>query len=186
MVPKLPQVVDASLPESAAITFATFRIDLSSGRLLHGTTVVPLRPKTWAVLLYLAERPGALVARDELLDAIWPDTAVTPDTLSKSIGELRVALRDDRRVPRFIETAHRRGFRFIAETRRVGAGDSVPHGGFAEVGAQPSLRKHAFVGRDEELHFLATRFAMAQAGERQIVFITGPAGVGKTALVEAF
>ena len=61
---------------------------------LRGDTAIPLRPKTWDVLVYLAERPGALVAKDALLDAVWTDTAVTPDTLNKSIGELRSALGD--------------------------------------------------------------------------------------------
>src|SRR5204862_24174 len=81
----------------------------------------------------------------------------------------------ERHAPRFIETAHRRGFRFIAETQRIGAADPAARGASADVDALRSPRKHPFVGRDEELQFLATRFAMAQAGERQIVFITGPA-----------
>jgi DNA-binding response OmpR family regulator len=61
----------ATPADRAAITFASFRIDLSGSRLLQGARAIPLRPKTWAVLLYLAERPGTLVTRDELLDAIW-------------------------------------------------------------------------------------------------------------------
>src|SRR4029453_13218477 len=113
----------AAPADRAAITFASFRIDLSGSRLLQGARAIPLRPKQWGGLLSLAERPGTLVTRDELLDAIWPDVAVTPDTINKSIGELRIALNDDSRTPRFIETAHRRGFRFIAETERIAKKD---------------------------------------------------------------
>ncbi|HSP96429.1 MAG TPA: AAA family ATPase [Candidatus Dormibacteraeota bacterium] len=135
---------------------------------------MPLRPKTWAVLLYLAQRPGALVSRDEILDAVWPDVAVTPDTLTKSIGELRIALGDDPREPRFIETAHRRGFRFLATPR-------------ATTTPSPAARGETpFVGREDELRRLAQCFERACRGERQIVFIAGPAGLGKTSLLEAF
>jgi DNA-binding winged helix-turn-helix (wHTH) protein len=173
----------------AAITFGPFRLDPGSGRLWRGRGAIPLRPKTWAVLLHLAARPGVLVSRDELLDAIWPDTAVTPDTLNKSIGELRIALGDDRRAPRFIETVHRRGFRFVAETQPAAvesAAGLVPAAPFELPVAEPHSRRRPFVGREDELRFLAARFAKARAGERQIVFVTGPAGVGKTALVDAF
>jgi DNA-binding winged helix-turn-helix (wHTH) protein len=54
------------------------------------------------------------VTRVELLDAVWPGLAVAPETLTQVIAELRQALGDDARHPRFVETAHRRGFRFMA------------------------------------------------------------------------
>jgi adenylate cyclase len=73
---------------SRPIVFSSFRLDRRSGQLTRAGTPIPLRAKTWAVLLYLAERPGVLVTREELLDAVWPGVAVTPDTLTHSIGEL--------------------------------------------------------------------------------------------------
>jgi DNA-binding winged helix-turn-helix (wHTH) protein len=167
--------------DSQSILFSSFRLDLRGGQLVRAGMPIPLRPKTWAVLVYLAQRPGELVNRDELLDAVWPKVAVTPDTLTKSIGEIRLALGDDSQSPRFIETVHRRGFRFIGETDTGAAFDD---GALAwrdrHQGAGP------FVGRAEELHRLANAFAAAGAGERQLVFVTGPAGVGKTTLVRAF
>jgi DNA-binding winged helix-turn-helix (wHTH) protein len=148
---------------------------------------VPLRPKTWSVLRYLAERPGELVSKDDLLNAVWTDVAVTESVLSKSIGELRAALGDSFKAPRLIETVQRRGFRFIAETL---ASDSEPLvAGFRDD--EPEARDQqpgpdCFVGRAKELRRLAALFARARAGERQVVFVTGPAGIGKTALMEAF
>jgi DNA-binding winged helix-turn-helix (wHTH) protein len=121
-----PRLDQSASADPVAITFASFRLDLIESRLLHGAQAIPLRPKTWAVLVYLAERPGVLVTRDQLLDTLWPDVAVTPDTINKSIGELRVVLDDDSRAPRFIETVHRRGFRFIAETQRLTANAQRP------------------------------------------------------------
>jgi DNA-binding winged helix-turn-helix (wHTH) protein len=161
---------------SDSLTFLDFRLDRRSGRLLHGRESIPLRPKTWAVLLYLADRPGVLVTRDELLDAVWPHVAVTPDTLSKSIGELREALGDDARKPRFLETVHRRGFRFIASIEQPQSSDASwrpgPTGGL--------------VGRDDELRRLRGLLGEACAGRRRIALVTAGAGVGKTALVDAF
>src|SRR5215470_5581457 len=93
--------------DSRPIVFSSFRVDRRSGRLTRGGVPVPLRPKTWAVLLYLAERPGVLVTREELLDSLWPGVAVTPNTLLQSVGELRRVLGDQSTVPRFIETVHR-------------------------------------------------------------------------------
>jgi DNA-binding winged helix-turn-helix (wHTH) protein len=108
----------APVDQRASITFSSFSLDLRAGRLTRGGETVPLRPKTWAVLQYLVERPGALVTKDALLEALWPDVSVSEDTLNKSIGELRVALGDEVKNPRFIETVHRRGFRFVADARR--------------------------------------------------------------------
>ncbi|MBX3028310.1 AAA family ATPase [bacterium] len=155
------------------VRFGAFRLDLRAGLLYRGAQPLPLRPKTWAVLLHLARRPGALVTRDELLDAVWPDVAVTPDTLTKSIGELRQVLGDDPSAPRFIATVHRRGFRFLA------AGDPAP------TPWQPAEpRRLPFVGRAVELQRLQRAYQTAVGGTRQIVFVTGAAGVGKTRLCQ--
>ncbi len=188
-MPRPRSVVDADAARAAsgpAIAFAAFRLDLRAGTLRRGAAAIPLRPKTWAVLVYLAERPGVLVSKDELFDALWPNVAVTPDTLNKSIGELRAALGDDSQAPRFIETAHRRGFRFIAATRQRAAAAPVRGVAAAEPAARPRPQRSPFVGRARELGALAAACERAAAGERQFVFVSGPAGVGKTALVDAF
>jgi DNA-binding winged helix-turn-helix (wHTH) protein len=75
---------------------------------------VPLPPKPTAVLWALASRAGQLVTKAELLDAAWPDTAVTDAVLTGSIRALREALGDVPTRPRYVETVHRRGYRFVA------------------------------------------------------------------------
>ena len=83
-----------------------------------------LRPKAWALLRHLAERPGTLVTKEELHAAVWGDVVVSDDTLTQTLGELRRALGDDPRAPHVIETVHRRGFRFIARVQGSrGTGD---------------------------------------------------------------
>src|SRR5215813_4807032 len=103
---------DPSAPH--LIEFPPFQLDLRAGVLRRATTAVALRPKTFAVLQYLAEHPGDLVTKQALLDAVWGDVAVTEDVVRLSIRELRIALDDDRTAPRFIQTVPRRGYRFIA------------------------------------------------------------------------
>lgn len=189
--------IDPLVSRTEAIAFGSFRVDLRAGLLLRGRTPIPLRPKTWSVLRYLAERPGVLVAKRELLDAVWADAVVSESVLSKSIGELRVALGDSFRTPRVIETVQRRGFRFIAPVSEQPPASSelgsvaADHGVSVAVGSGRSpdigdLAPAPFVGRAEELRRLAELLAQARTGRRQVVFITGPAGIGKTALVEAF
>src|SRR5262249_45580066 len=186
----------SSVNTPAAMVFGPFRLDLRAGLLLHGREPIPLRPKTWSVLRYLAERPGVLVTKQELLDAIWADAVVTEAVLSRSIWELRVALGDSSRTSQLLQTVQRRGFRFIAPVKAAppasasGAHES-PSGQDWEFATGDAVRRDdapavPFVGRDEELRQLARLLAHAQAGRRQVAFITGPAGIGKTALVGAF
>lgn len=99
-----------------ALTFGEFRLDPVSGQLYRGATPVPLAPKAFALLHCLARSPGRLISKNELLDTLWPGVYVTDAVLKTAIRELRRALDDDSHSPRFIQTAHRRGYRFIAET----------------------------------------------------------------------
>jgi TolB-like protein/DNA-binding winged helix-turn-helix (wHTH) protein/Tfp pilus assembly protein PilF len=92
------------------LTFGRFVVDLNRGCLLLDDREVALRPKTFAVLTYLATHPGRLVSKDELLAAVWPNLVVTDDTLVQSIGELRRALGES--GARLITTVPRRGYRF--------------------------------------------------------------------------
>jgi DNA-binding winged helix-turn-helix (wHTH) protein len=93
------------------IAFGRFELDLERGSLLCGDREIALRPRTWAVLRFLAENPDRLVSQEELLEAAWPGLIVTDDTLVQSIGELRRALGDD--GARLIVTVPRRGYRFV-------------------------------------------------------------------------
>ena len=100
-------------------------LDLPNECLWRGPQALPLRPKTFAVLRLLVEHPGQLVPKATLLAAVWPETVVGDGVLMVCIRELRHALGDDARAPRFIETVHRRGYRWIgtlAVTHRVEIG----------------------------------------------------------------
>ncbi len=154
------------------IVFPPFRLDAANQQLWSGLEPIPLGPKAYAVLYFLAANPGRLVTKDELLDAVWPETHVTEGVLKVAVAEIRKALNDVSRSPRFIETAHRRGYRFIAGIDGEAPG-AAPHG------------IHA-VERERALDHLQSSMNKALEGERQVVFVTGETGIGKTTLVEAF
>jgi len=109
------------------IAFGQFRLDLNNECLWQGARSISLRPKAFAVLKILVENAGRLVNKQQVLDAVWPGTFVGDAVLKDNIRQLREALNDDAASPSYIETAHRRGYRFIAKLaerphdRRVGA-----------------------------------------------------------------
>ena len=173
------------------IVFDPFCLDLANECLWRGSLAIPLRPKAFAVLKYLIGRPARLVNKEELLNAVWPETFVGEAVLKVTIRQLRKALDDDPKSPRFIETAHRRGYRFIgqiAEDWQAAAEDQEIGSNNARSASMPgpSFSSQGFVGRDEALSQMRNLLDKALGGERQILFVTGEAGIGKTALVDAF
>jgi TolB-like protein/DNA-binding winged helix-turn-helix (wHTH) protein/Flp pilus assembly protein TadD len=96
------------------VRFDRFRFDPETGRLWAGPQEVRLTPKSTAVMTVLIAHAGEPVTKESLFAAVWPDTAVSDDALTTCISELRRALEDDAKQPRFIETRHRRGYRFAA------------------------------------------------------------------------
>jgi DNA-binding winged helix-turn-helix (wHTH) protein/Tol biopolymer transport system component len=104
-------------------TFAGFHLDVRRLGLSRGDEPVALEPKAFDVLRYLIERRDRLVPKDELLDAIWKDTFVTPNALTRAVAQLRKVLGDDVEHPRMIETVPKRGYRFIASVDELNGSD---------------------------------------------------------------
>ncbi|MBH5398059.1 winged helix-turn-helix domain-containing protein [Bradyrhizobium sp. CNPSo 4010] len=95
-------------PSLGTLHFAGFDIDLERGELRVSGAPVALRPKSFALLVYLARHPGRLLSKDELTDAVWPNVAVTDDSLVQCISELRAALGGGDQ--QLIKTVPRRGY----------------------------------------------------------------------------
>jgi len=161
--------------------FPPFRLDTANQCLWRrgnaGEQRVLLTPKAFAVLRHLVAHAGRLVTQDELLEAVWPDTFVQPEVLKYQIADIRGTLGDRARNSLFIETLPRRGYRFVA---------AVTKGGPAEPSASPSPARSRLVGRERALDRLRAYLRMAVKGQRQIVFVTGEPGIGKTALADEF
>ncbi len=182
------------MPSTASLCFEAYRLDLVNECLWRGPQRVPLRPKPFAVLRYLVEQAGRLVPKAELLHAVWPETVVSAAVLKSYIHELRSVLEENAEAPRFIATVARRGYRFLG-TVTVTTADTPGDDCSADTArAVTSLRApspHALgppllVGREAELRQLQDWCTQALGGARQVVWVTGEAGIGKTTLVEAF
>ena len=106
--------------------FPPFWLDTRSEQLWHGVASLALRPKTFAVLQYLVTQAGQVVTQDALLDAVWGPTAVSDTVVRRSIRELRTILGDTAQHPQFIQTVHRRGYRFIAPVTLTNTPPSLP------------------------------------------------------------
>jgi DNA-binding winged helix-turn-helix (wHTH) protein/predicted ATPase len=163
------------------IAFGVFRFDARTGELWCDGTRAKLTPRAAAVFAMLAERAEKLVTKQELFDQIWSGLAVSDDALTSCIQELRHALGDDARHPRFIETRHRRGYRLMLPV--TPAGEVVRLAGAPRAHSPGAV---GLVGRDAEKDELEKRFGLTLARQRQIVFVTGEPGIGKSALVGAF
>jgi DNA-binding winged helix-turn-helix (wHTH) protein len=97
------------------LSFGPYRFASAFEQVWRGKHAVKLTPKALVLLRTLVTRAGEVVTKDELLQIGWPQTVASDDALTACIQELRRALGDNARQPRYIETVHRRGFRFIAK-----------------------------------------------------------------------
>src|SRR5262245_57315902 len=148
-----------------------------------GERRLDLMPKTFAVLRHLLDHAGRLITKQELMTVAWHDAVVSAAALTSCIRDLRRALGDSSDTPRYIETVHRRGFRFIGPVARPAPPARSPDASAARGFSKPDL---TLVGRETELTRLHDLLGRAMTRRRQLVFVTGEAGIGKTALVEAF
>lgn len=170
------------------LRFETFELDEANARLTRNGAPIPLPPKAFAVLCTLARRQGQLVTKNALLDAVWGHQHVSESLLKNIISSVRAALADDAKAPRYIETASRFGYRFIADT----SARSTP---LPQVTVEVETDDRPFavppsasriVGRELELAKIRSLWERAQRGERVLLFVSGEAGIGKTTLIERF
>ena len=138
------------------VRFGPFELDSATGELRSSEGVVPLRPLATRALLVLVGRAGRLTTRDELRRALWADSALEwNQALNQCIRQLRVALGDSATQPRYLETVHGRGYRFVASVTSPNSGGSV---------ASPS-------SRHPSLRFFAAGFGAALASLAAILAI---------------
>ena len=164
------------------LRFEAFELDEANARLLRNGQVAPLAPKPFALLCELVRRQGDLCTKQVLLDKVWGHQFVSDSVLKSAISDLRTVLGDDPKHPRFIETASRRGYRFVAPVTTIPA--TSPHVANAAIVSSPQAS--SFVGREAELTRLHRAWNLASSGKRSVVWVVGEPGIGKTALIEHF
>ncbi len=158
------------------VVFPPYRLDEDEERLWKGNKELALRRKPFAILRYLAARPKRLVTHDELLQHVWAGAVVSESAVRSHLHELRQVLGEG-----VIETVIGRGYRFTAEIE-----DEVLARGSMPIPVVTDAPDVMIVGRDGELAALTTALERAHGGQRQMVFLTGEPGIGKTTLVDAF
>jgi DNA-binding winged helix-turn-helix (wHTH) protein len=166
-------------PANGRCRIGPYVLHLRTGELQRdGSQMCRITPQAVAVLRALGAAGGAVLSKDELFAAAWPGRVVGDAALASCIQELRDALGDDARQPRFIATLHRRGYRLLVPWAAEPAGRAMATGA-APADAAP-------IGRELELAALDATLTRTLAGQRQVVFIAGEAGVGKSTLLGAF
>jgi adenylate cyclase len=151
-------------------TFGPYTLDPAAYRLLRDAEVVQLSPKIIDLLLHLVARQPALVSKDDLFKALWPDVAVTDNALTQAVSELRQALGDDPSKPVYVQTVARRGYRFIAPVTATAPAAAVvatapvparDDDSFERLAQQPAIAVLDFanVSGDRELAWLSSGIA---------------------------
>ena len=168
----MPIVVDpcATVDGGLSVTyrFGPYTLDPAAYRLLRDAEVIQLSPKIIDLLLYLVARQPALVSKEDLFKALWPDVAVTDNALTQAVSELRQALGDDSSKPVYIQTVARRGYRFIApvSTSAPSGASSAPTAAAGGAAPEPFAQQptiavldFANVSGDSELAWLSSGIA---------------------------
>jgi len=156
------------------LRFGPFELDPANQSLSRDGAEIHLAPRAYAVLAHLVDHAGTLMTKDELLGAVWGELHVTDGALKRCVADLRKALDDPADDPRYIQTLHGRGYRFLPDPANAGAG------------ILSTKERAPVVGRGTQIQALDACFKRVAGGARQVVFITGEAGLGKTTLVNLF
>ena len=175
-------------PVSATPDFriGTWLVQPTRNQLIEGSSTRHLEPQVMDLLVFLARSAGRVVSKDEIVEAVWEGRFIADTTLTRAVADLRRALGDDQRHPRYIETIAKRGYRFVAAVS-PGDHDTAPGGGVPGTRIADLLaseRQRRFVGRQQEIE---TFRALLLSDRPAFVawHINGPGGVGKTTLLDA-
>jgi DNA-binding winged helix-turn-helix (wHTH) protein/class 3 adenylate cyclase len=152
-------------PVEQSVSFGRYRFDLETGCLWSGKREVKLTPKASAVLKMLLTHAGQPVRKEELFASVWSGTVVSDDALTSCIQELRRALADNAKQPRFIETRHRRGYQFVARVSE-GAAKSAADSRMPAPEMRPPVR-YAKSGA------LSIAYQVTGSGPHDLVLISG-------------
>ena len=119
------------------LIFGPFSFDPVNRLLCSNGIELPLPPRVLGVLDHLLQHPGRIVSRQDLIDTVWKDAFVTDTSLAEAVSFLRQTLGDDAQAPQYIQTVHRRGYRFVASIERGAGPQPQERSGDAAGGPAP-------------------------------------------------
>ena len=164
------------------LTFGPYRLIPSQRLLLRGEAIAPIGSRALDLLTALAERPGSLVSKEQLLAAAWPNTAVHEANLRVHIGGIRKLLGDGQVGSRYIVNEAGRGYRFVAPVSVLDASaptESEPARGEGAAAAADGAAFTAIIGRSSIIAAL-----VEQLPKKRLITIVGPGGIGKTTVAQ--
>ena len=145
-----------------------FFVDLSRNQVTQKEQSQTIAPKALAVLTYLAEHQGKVVSYDELFDKVWPDTVVTPNTLQRSIAQLRKVLGENTQYQSYIKTHTKQGYSLECEDR---CQDQIDAEGLWDLDAKVEMRPEliAPIAEGEEIGQISIRLGDKEIAARSLI-----------------
>lgn len=165
-------------------SFGEFELDVDRLELRRAGVVVPMEPQAFDVLVYLVQQRERVVPKEELMDTVWGGRFVSETAVTSRIKQVRRALGDDGQRQEMVRTYHGRGYRFLGGETDASARErptevvSAPPAPAPPAPAPPGL-----VDREDELAQLRGDLARWRSGASTAVLVDGPAGIGKTSLL---
>src|SRR5215472_13114719 len=139
--------------------FGPLRLDPENAKVWQGQRELTLRRKTFDVLLYLVDHPHQLVTKQALLDSVWPKVTVSDSMPAVCVRELRKALGDQAKIPRYIETVHGRGYRFVAKVASITPAEATRRATPSAAANRPIMG-----GRENELARMRSWYSQVLEG----------------------
>ncbi len=176
------------MEQNVIYTFGQFRLQTDTHLLCYESTTIRLQPKIYQLLLYFLQHTGRLIPKTELFNEVWQGRIVEDSALRLAVNTLRKALQDETKTPRYISTTCKCGYRFLPdvriETDSQSNADSLQTYGLPY---KPNRNFHVAVEPyNFELKQLLEAFSETSSGKRNLIFLNGLQGLGKTALLERF
>ncbi len=183
---RCPGLASRSKLSAVIHRFGNYELDEAKGELRCEGKPVRMQPKPYELLRLLLRERERVVSFDELHEGLWPDTIVTPSSLTRAVSHARRAIGDTGRGE-IIRSHARRGYRFCADVESHVPAPGVPDAAKAGAEAVPAgTPRDPFVGREAALAQLDAAWGQAAAGRGGVAVLRGPAGIGKSRLAQEF
>jgi DNA-binding winged helix-turn-helix (wHTH) protein len=161
------------------LQFGPFELSVSERVLRRDGEVLPLGGRALDILIYLAERPGEVIAKKELIDHVWPDVTVEEGSLRVHVAAIRKALRDGQFGNRYLANIKGRGYSFVGTIVPLAGGTENRNAKFRHQGRLP-VRPVMMIGRETDISVVSDKLR-----DERFVTLLGPGGIGKTTIALA-